>query len=329
MGEALVQDSFIPSGRVWDILLDPDVRQAFIDSHCVVPTHIVYPDEQRSLDGAKLYIYDNNFPGEPRFIQLKEEAGQLHFHYTDKLNSANSFTLGTATLRTQLTDDVDMPISGINLPLFIVDLLFSPARLRVEQGAGRFLGYKDGSLRVDPALGYICPWYEQCYLVRMDAGADERLVVGQADGAYTFSSIHPNGRSLTIKDALCTASTRDSITMAPGLASARIEVSEEKTVELHLADARPNGTIRYLKATPALRRNEVIGFELGAGMGGIDIVPPDRGIDLHVELKILDGGQITAERSIDVPVPAGNQVRLPSNMWENIGGFLASPEVIR
>jgi hypothetical protein len=142
--------SFIPSGNVWD----SEYFDRLMRTHCVVPTRIVYPDESRSLNGARLYVYDCNHPGiDSRVIELFEKNGKLHFRYHDKFSSDDGFTLGTANLNFALLDNVDLPFSGpFGVRRFILDVLASPAWLRIEADGGGLLGYKDGKIYTDPNL---------------------------------------------------------------------------------------------------------------------------------------------------------------------------------
>ncbi|ADU32114.1 IPT/TIG domain-containing protein [Evansella cellulosilytica] len=326
---------FIPSGTTWDIISDPEIRRAFMKSHCVVPTRIVYPDAEQSLDGARLYVYENNRPErEDLWIDLMEVNGKLHFansysstnlHYT----SANGFTLGTATLKKQLFDDVSLPFSGVNaqvgLGSFVMELILSPARISIETDDGKVLGYKDGKMHSDPDLGYVCPWLENYILLRNDAKVKERAIVGNDTGTYTYMSIHPNGRSFTIKDADCTSTTRDKVLIDDAFQKMEVIVKESKSLNLHVGEELPDGTIRYVNLSCALNQDEGTTLEFQDTLDGIDLKTPARDLDIHLELKTFKNDILLEERMIDTNIPSANLLHLPRGIWHNLKQF--NPEI--
>lgn len=317
---------FIPSGNIWDVFADERTRKAFLRSHCVVPTRIVYPDSSRSLNGAKLYIYDNNSPGiDGLYLDLFEKNGKIHFKYTDLLSSEGGMTLGTATLQKQLLDDVDLPFSGLSataaLMAFVVDLILSPARIRVEDDAGNLLGFKDGKMHSDPNLGYVCPWLENYLLIRQDAGLTRRRIIGEADGKYTYMSFHPNGRSVTIMDALCSRTTDDVAIIDSEFDNVEIRISEDKTLDLHLGEALTDGSVRHVNLSYPMQQNESTKLTLAEGLDGLNVLTPNRDLGVHLVVRVFEGNRLIKERLIDAAVPADKHLEVSPGMWDDVANF--------
>lgn len=321
---------FIPSGSIWDVFADEQTRNAFLRCHCIVPTRIVYPDSSRSLNGAKLFIYDCNRPDNDNlFLELFEKNGKIHFKYTDGFgygySSESGFTLSNATLQKQLIDDVDLPFSGPSataaLMAFFIDLILSPARIRVEDDAGKVLGFKDGKMHSDPNLGYVCPWLENYLLVRVDAGLTRRRIIGEEDGKYTYMSNHPSGRSVTIKDALCSSTTEDVVTIDSEFANVEIQTSEGKALDLHLAEALEDGAVRYVNLSYQMRQNEITKLTLPEVLDGLNVLTPNRDIDVHLVIRHFHGNRLIEERSIDATIAADKRLELPRGMWGDVANF--------
>lgn len=323
---------YIPSGSAWDIITDEDVRLALVKSHCVTPTRIVYADESRSLDGARLYVYDNNIPGDDNlWIDLFMRDGDLHFeaNYTQgnslHYSTDTNFTLGTATLQKQLLDDVSLPFTGVSATAsvfsFAVDLMLSPARITVEDEQGRIVGYKGGKMHSDPELGYVCPWLENYILTRSDAGDLQRTITGSGSGTYTYITAHPNGRSLTLKDAACSASTRDHFRFTAEMSSVEITSNEDKNLDLHLGEELPDGTVRYLQLACDLRPQEMARLELGQSLDGLKMSTPNRETDVRLSVKTFTGNRLTGTRDLTVRVPGDKTLELPLGMWNSLDTF--------
>lgn len=312
--------SFVPSGSVWAAFSSEEYRAAFMDSHCVIPTRLVYPDATRSLAGAKLYIYDSNYPGDDtRYLDLFDQNGVIHFCYKTgphEFSTATGFTLGTAKLRQHLIDDVDLPFS-VN---FIVDILLSPAHISVQSGDGSTLGYKDGMIHSDPELGYVCPWLETMVLVKGDAQVT-RKITGRGTGTYTYASIHPAGKSFLIKDASCTVDTEDLVLISRDFSRIEITAKETKQFSIHLGERMRDGVTRYLNIAHDIVGNETTLMEVAGGMEGLTLHTPSRDVDVIVKSTLFDGPTLVEERELKVRVPAGKKMTLPAGMWLDIRGF--------
>jgi hypothetical protein len=319
---------FIPSGNVWDVFSDSTYRDAFINSHCVVPTRITYPDKDRSLNGAKLYVYDSNEPSEDdRCFDLYEQNGKIHFNYTGggkNFSSTNGFTLGTANLQKQLLGNVDMPFSGASaasaLMSFVTELILSPAHISIEDGNGKVLGYKDGKMHSDPSLGYACPWLENLLLVRDDMEVTRKLL-GNATGTYTYASINPAGKSLVIKDASCTKNTEDIVTIDKDYSNVDISTKEAKSLDLHLGEKLEDSTVRYINIKHDIGANENTRIELKKEMDGVIVHTPNRDLDVNIHTVIFDGVTLKEERTVKINVPSDKVLELPAGIWSDLSGF--------
>lgn len=63
---------------------------------------------------------------------------------------------------------------------------FSPARIRIEDDAGRLLRFKDGKMHSDPTLDMYAPWLENYLLIREDAGLTRRRIIGEVVDGNTY-----------------------------------------------------------------------------------------------------------------------------------------------
>jgi hypothetical protein len=312
---------FIPSGTIWEIFADETVRDAFMASHAVVPTRIVYKDQSGSLNGARLYVYENNAKRKDidYFLQLESKGGKIHFKYNfnSKINSDNGFTLGTATLQEQLLTDVDLPFSGNGgLDSFILDLILSPANICVEDISGKIVGHKDGKWYSDGNLGYICPWAPNYMLVR-PGSSHTRTVTGIGNGKYTYSSIHPNGKSIALRDVPCSSNTVDVISTDANLKQITIQSNESRPINFHIAESLSNGEIRHIELSYNLTRNVksslVVEQELNGGS-----LAPQMPANIHVGLRKFQGNVVIEEAEYDAQVLPGKRLILPQQMWGNI-----------
>ncbi len=318
---------FIPSGTVWDVLTDPVVRQAFGDAHSVVPTRITYPDSRRSLDGARLFIYDNNTPGDDgRFIQLFRKDGKLHFSYefssTFSPSSAMGFTLGTATLADQLLQDVSLPFSPADtvLEAFVAEVLLSPARMAITDAGGHKLGFFDGQMHADPALGNTALWMDNLLLLRPDANVATRRVIGYDKGTYTYLSIPPQGRSFTLSDIECTADTDDVIDIPAGRERIRVTPSRAKAITCTAGERLPDTSIRAITASCSAPARGTFELALQPGLAGATVLLPGSATDVTVTARLLRDGT-AVQGMTHATVPAGKAFRVPREMWGDLDGL--------
>ncbi len=329
---------YIPSGSVWDLITDSTIREAFLASHCVAPTRLVYGDVNRNLDGARLYVYENNRPEEDdKYIEFYRENGELRFrapysnNWTVAYRSENGFTLGTNTLQKQLLDSVSLPFSGghtatAGLVRFALDLVLSPARVQVEDASGRIAGFHDGQMHTDPELAYVNPWLDNYVLVRDDADNVKRTIIGTDSGIYTYMSLLPDGQSLAIKDAACSANSRDEVTIGETLKAVSVKVNEGKTLELHLGEEQPDGLVRHISVKTDLEADETASLDLSDGLDGIDISLPSRDMTAVLEMHTLQGEHVLEEKILQTVIPAGKHAHLPQGLWHNLAGAEISIE---
>ena len=308
--------SFIPSGNVWD----SEYFDRLMESHCVVPTRIVYPDESRSLNGARLYVYDCNHPGnDSRVIELFEKNGKLHFRYHNKFSSEDGFTLGTANLNFALLDDVDLPFSGpFGVRRFILDILASPAWLRIEADDGGLLGYKDGKIYTDPKLGHVSPFVPNYILTNAEHERSfKRVIHGFADGKYDFTSFHPNGKSVTLGDVDVNANTRDVIEISSDFSRMQIVNSDpDKEFKLHLGEKAEEG-IRIASASFVIKQNEVVSLDVRPGMSSIALNTPNRDIQIELDMRSIIGTEV-ARVTQPIELAINENLRIDVGEWSNL-----------
>lgn len=310
--------SFIPSGNVWDSGYYGRLKE----SHCVVPTRIVYPDESRSLNGARLYIYDSNYPdNDSRVIELFEKNGKLHFRYDNEFSSEDGFTLGTANLKFALLDGVNLPFSGLfGGILFTLDILASPAWLRIEADSGGLLGYKDGKIYTDRSLGYVSPFVPNYILTNSEHERSfKRVIHGFADGKYDFMSFHPNGKSVTLEDVDVNANTRDVIEISSDFSRMQITNSDQdKEFKLHLGEKVEEG-IRMASVGFVIKQNEVVSLDVRPGMSSISLNTPDRDIQIELDMRSISIiGNELANVSQPIDLATNENLRIYIGEWNNL-----------
>ena len=317
---------FIPKGNVWDAITDEGYREAFANSHTVVPTRLVYPNKEKSLDGAKLYIYDNNYPGDDfKCIDLFKKNGKIHFNYTPRLgyniSSTGDFTLGTASLRDHLFKDVDLPFSGISglvsVGSFITDLIMSPAYISIEDETGKKLGYKGGKIYADPELGYVCPWLENLVLIKEEKEVS-RKIIGKGEGTYTYATISPKGKSLLIKEAKCSSATRDRLDIDKNFTKVDITTNETKTFDLHIGERLEDESVRYLNIKYEMNKDDQSQLMMAPGLEGVKLNTPERKVNVEIKSYLFDGVNLVEENSMGVEVPRGKSLELPAKLWTDM-----------
>jgi hypothetical protein len=315
---------FIPSGTVWDVITDPVIRQAMVDGHCVVPTRITYPDAKRSLDGARLFIYDNNAPGDDgKFIQLFRKNGKLHFSYEFDSDyspsSETGFTLGTATLADQLLQDVSLPfaVADVALEAFVAEILLSPARMAITDADGRKLGFFDGQMHGDPALGNTALWLDNLLLLRPDADVATRQVVGYDTGTYTYMSIPPQGRSFTLSDIACTPDTQDSIDIPAGRERIRVTPTHPKPIACTVGERLPDNSIRTITAACSTPVRGTFELALQPTLAGATVSAAGGVNEVTLTARLLRDGKV-AQGVTRATVPAGKGLRVPREMWGDL-----------
>ena len=311
---------FIPVGGVWDIITDPQERKALSDSHCVVPARIQYADARRDLDGARLYIYDNNHPGDDtRYVSLARKDGSLHFTYEGYSFDAG-YTLGTARLQEQLYDDVDVPFAEIEAGLltagFLVDLVLSPAAVSVRDTSGRILGCVDGKLHIDPALGWVRPGLENYLLIRADSDIEERTITGTADGTYSYASLHPGGRSVALTDVACSAGVSDVLHVAKDGSRVSLAAGTDKRVQLHVA-AVIGGDVRSLSIEVDAVAKQELRLDLGSAVDAVALTGP-AGRSVNVTARLARKGNVVETRTGTGALSAAGALSLPGHLWSDL-----------
>lgn len=318
--------SFIPSGNVWS----SEYYDRLMRSHCVVPTRIVYPDESRSLNGAKLYVYDSNYKGDDsRVIELFEMNGKLHFRYHDTFSSEDGFTLGTANLKFSLLDDVDLPFSGLfGVTRFILDLVASSAWLRIEEVGGGLLGYKNGKIYTDPNLGYVSPFVPNCILTNTEPGRSfKRVIHGIADGKYDFMSFHPDGKSVILQDMDTNVNTRDVIEISSDFSRIQIANSDpDKEFKLNLGEKIEEG-IRKTSVSFVIKQNEVVSFDVLPGMSSIVLHTPNHNMQIELDMRSIIGTEV-ANITQTIDLTSNENLQIDVGDWTNLVGSISLNKIV-
>lgn len=310
--------SFIPSGDIFD--------SGYFDrmkgSHTVVPMRLIYPDERRSLDGAKIYVYDSNHPDDNnRFIRLYKKGVDIHFRYPDidsEFCSEEGLTLGNATLNLTMLQDVDLPYSlG-----FILDILTCPAWLRLEDDNENFIGYKDGKIYGNSELGFVSPFIKNYILTKSNTDkAFKRQIKGISEGKYNFGAFHPARKSVTLEDIDVNSRTSDTIQLDHEFSQISIGTQDvEKKFKVNLGEVTDEG-FKIATAIFGAKKDEVLSVEIRPQMAAVLFKSPNREIDIDLELKSIAGANV-ASAAQRVKLNANENLELSVDDWKNLIGSL-------
>jgi hypothetical protein len=200
---------FLPSGTIWDM-------DRFGRSHTVVPYKITYENNQSRLP-AKVYIYDNNHPdNRDLFVRFFEKNGTVNFEYRVgqqlEYDVDHGYTLGNSSLDFMLLSDPDMPISLITGGILLLDTIFSPVRVRIENEKGKIIGYKDGKVHLEIPDGLFIPFAPNCYVLPF-GDKYTRTIEGMGDGSYSYGITSSEGFSLMMKGIPTKAGSVDILAM--------------------------------------------------------------------------------------------------------------------
>ena len=311
--------SFIPSGSIFDI-------DSIKESHTVVPRKLVYDtssrivEGKRTLDGAKLYIYDNKKPNKDDvYLDIKDVNGTIHYSYDSYSSQGNNpLTLGTWTLKKQLFEDVDLPLNIA----FVIDILLSPARIQIEDNNKNILGYKDGKIHTNKDLGYISPWTDKLILSKADIDTNKKIL-GYDDGTYTFASKHPNGKTLVLENIECSPKTEDTLTIKNEYKEVSLFTKENKIVNLSLIDqdfssatTMHDGTMKELSIQYESNANKKINFSFDID----DIhIKYDNNLSIDLKTKVYNkSGKLIFENKINgLKLSKTEQLSISSEIWKD------------
>ena len=311
--------SFLPSGSIFDV---ENIKR----SHTVVPTKLVYALSshviagKRSLDGAKLYIYDNNKVGnDDVYLDIKEVNGKIHYSYDGySSEGSNPMTLGTWTLKKQLFDDVDLPL---NIP-FVIDILLSPAHLQIEDNDNNVLGYKNGKIHTNKDLGYVSPWTEKLLLSKAGKNSSKKIM-GYADGRYTLASKHPNGKTVVLKEIECSSKTEDILVVEDDYKHLSLRTKENKTVNISFmeqdfssATTLHDGEMKELKVSYKSLANKKLDFAFD--MDNLSI-KYDEELSLNIETKVYNkSGKVVFRNKLkSIKLLPSKALSMSGEIWKN------------
>lgn len=285
---------FVPSGMFWD----EGYFDSLGDSHCIVPYRIAYPlgHDGTSIDGVEMYCWDCNHPfvaGESAAqncrLVFRVTDGEIRFDYFDggtsaKFSSEDGITLATMSNGKYLLSDHDMPFSGpFGLTTFVLDFLLSPADLVIENNSGQRTGSAGGSIVAEIPDSHPCYLVKGAYLLPADQALTRRII-GNDAGSYSYTSIAPNGVSITIED----------ITTAPGQEDV-LAVNADGTSLRFTPGTTKNFTMTLAREVDGQARAVTI-----TGAGGGPTTATD--INLSPDLSIVRVANTDAARTVDVQV---------------------------
>jgi hypothetical protein len=246
---------FLPSGTIWDM-------DRLENAHTVLPYKITYEEDVGKFP-ARIYIYNHWHPGShDDYVRFFEMDGKLHFEYrtsypsgTLKYDTDHGYTLGASSLNFMLLSDADMPISLIEDGLLLLDTVFSPVNVRIENEEGKRIGYKDGKIHLELPDALFIPFAPNCYVLPL-GDKYTRTIEGTEDGTYSYGIISSEGLNVYLKDVPTKAGSIDLLSMAADTESFTFESNgESKSFSMVIAQ----------KVNQETRIAEIEGLQLEKG----------------------------------------------------------------
>jgi hypothetical protein len=314
---------FVPAGAAWDA----GYFDMLADSHCIVPTRIVYPEGHTgaSIDGIRMFCWDNNHPNTSNcFVDFRVVGGETLFTYTAngavKFRSEDGITLAVSTLGEYLLRDHDLPFGGpFGLSTFVVDFLLSPATLQVVDSAGRMTGRVGGQILSeipDSHPAYLMPG---AYLLPKNVGLTRRIT-GTESGTYGHHSVHPDGLSTSLSNVPTSTGEVDRVLANADGSRVRVVPGSSKSLNLtigrRVGDVARGVTIDGFGATPA----EDLDVTATPDLSMVRV--SNRGGSSNVDVRLLgfDVEAVTRE-TLDrgsISLPAGHDLVVAVSDWENL-----------
>lgn len=204
----------------------------FEKAHTVLPYKVTFEREAGGFP-ARVYIYNNNYLGEhDDYIKFFEKDGNIQFEYYEpgssepKYDTEHGYTLGASTLNFMLLSDADMPISLIEGGILLLDTVFSPVKVRIEDEKGKVIGYKQNKIHLEMPGALFIPFAPNCYLLPF-GNKYTRTIEGTGEGKYSYSIISSEGLNVYLKDIPTKAGSIDVLTMAADTQSFTFQAKEK------------------------------------------------------------------------------------------------------
>lgn len=216
---------FLPSGTIWDM-------DRLKKAHTVLPYKITYEKESGKFP-ARVYIYNHWYPGNTDdYVRFFEKDGVLHFQYKTpggalKYDTDHGYTLGTSSLDFMLLSDADMPISLIEGALLLLDTVFSPVNVRIENEEGKMIGYKEGKIHLNLPGSLFIPFAPNCYV--LPSGYKyKRIIEGKEEGTYSYGITSSEKLNIYLKDVPTKTGAVDILSMSSDTLAFVFQSIEEK-----------------------------------------------------------------------------------------------------
>jgi hypothetical protein len=315
---------FVPAGAAWDA----GYFDMLSDSHCIVPTRIVYPTGYTAgdpLDGVILYCWDNNHPNNQNcFVEFRTEGGETLFSYTAngsiKFDSTDSITLAIATLGEYLLRDVDLPFGGpLGLTTFIFDFLLSPAELTIHDDLGRITGHVGGQILSEIPDSLPAYLMKGAFLLPQNVGLTRRIT-GTATGTYGYHSVSPEGLSIGMKDISTSLGQTDRVLGSADGGRVRFIPGSDKLINMTLG--RHDGSkvrglsIENFASTPTSDLDVTMTPDLSL------VRIANQGTDANLDVKLLNFDTISTDRRAmernTISVPSGSDLVVAVTNWDDL-----------
>ena len=314
---------FVPSGAAWDA----GYFDMISDSHCIVPTRIVYPTDYdgTSIDGVKMFCWDNNHPGKHNcFVEFREESGETLFKYvavgSDKFDSNDGITLAVATLGEYLLRDVDLPFAGpLGLTSFVVDFLLSPATMSISDDVGRMTGHVGGQILSeipDSHPAYLMPGM---FMLPQNTGLTRRIT-GTGNGPYSYYSINPDGLFVGMNAVETKVGQVDRLLASGDGNRVRFIPAANKQVNMQLG-RRVGDRVRGL-SIEKFNAEPTNDLDITATPDLSMVRVSNQGPDVNLDVKLLNFNLPTEDRTAlertAVSVPSGSDLVVAVTNWDDL-----------
>ncbi len=294
--------SFIPSGTIWDL-------ERLNQAHTVLPYKLVYERKTGALP-ARVYIYNPNYPEHREdFIRFFMRGGRVRFSYykpgTNTILYNKGFTLGTTSLKFLLLDDVNMPISLLESGMLLLDTIFSPATVKVEDEQGGLIGSIDGVAHLEMADALVIPFAPNCFVLPFGRRYT-RTITGTKKGTYSYSIASSEGAAVFLERMPTRAGSKDVILMSADGES--LEITSEESKEFSVIFSQRLGAANRMIRIDGLvvKRGQPLLLWSDNDLEEVGIQNPQTDRPIEVSLRYSVFGQMDRTKKLTVPLASAN-----------------------
>ena len=324
---------FVPSGAAWDA----GYFDMLADSHCIVPTRIIYPTghDGISLNGIRMMCWDNNHSNKQNcFVDFRVVGGETLFTYTangsEKFKSEDGITLAVSTLGEYLLRDVDLPFGGpLGLTTFVLDFLLSPATIQIVNDAGQMTGNVAGQILSEIPGSHPAYLMPNAFLLPDNVGMTRRIT-GTDSGSYRYGSISPTGYSISLADVATESGQTDRVLTSGDGTRVRFIPGDAKTIDFALG--RQVGNVARAISINQFAASPTDDLDITASPDLSLLRVSNRGGSTNIDVKLLGFDLPSQDRASlvrsSVALPTQHDLVIAVGDWGNLIDANVSSTVI-